>query len=372
MADTLDSSNITPADIDLSRYTVLVVDDSPDNLSLLTTLLQRHYQVRVSTSGEEALRIAMSHQPPDLILLDVMMPDLDGYEVCRRLREDEATAGIPVIFLTGLISPADEKRGLELGAMDYLAKPISPPLVLARTRNHLLMKALRDRDHRRLETMNREKQLLEIEQLKTERLMRNILPSRIADRLKRGEKDIAANYPDATILFSDVTGFTTLAAQLSATRVVQILNGIFTLFDQRADQLGIEKIKTIGDSWMAAGGLPIPRSDHAEICAEMALGMFDDLRAFNRAERLDLQIRVGISTGPVASGVIGVAKFAYDVWGHTVNTASRMESTSVPGRIQISASTAEAITENFRVGPHGEVDCKGIGPVSTFWLLGRR
>ena len=183
--------NLHPADIDLSQCTVLVVDDSPDNLALLTTLLQRHYQVKVSTSGTEALRIAMSHEPPDLILLDVMMPDLDGYEVCRRLREDEATSGIPIIFLTGLMSSADEKRGLELGAMDYLTKPISPPLVLARTRNHLLMKALRDRDHRRMEMLDREKQLLEIEQLKTERLLLNILPSRIADRLKRGEKDIA-------------------------------------------------------------------------------------------------------------------------------------------------------------------------------------
>jgi len=364
--------SLHPANLDLSQCTVLVVDDSPDNVALLTTLLQRHYQVKVSTSGTEALRIAMSHEPPDLILLDVMMPDMDGYEVCRRLREDEATSGIPIIFLTGLMSSADEKRGLELGAMDYLTKPISPPLVLARTRNHLLMKALRDRDHRRMEQLDQEKQLLEIEQLKTERLLLNILPSRIADRLKRGEKDIAANYPDASILFSDITGFTELAARLPATRVVQALNGLFTRFDQRADRLGLEKIKTIGDSWMAAGGLPIPRPDHAELCAEMALGMFEDLRAFNRDERLELQIRIGISTGPVASGVIGYTKFAYDVWGHTVNTASRMESTSEPGRIQLSAPTAEAIKKSFRVEPHGEVDCKGIGPVSTFWLLGRR
>jgi class 3 adenylate cyclase len=104
----------------------------------------------------------------------------------------------------------------------------------------------------------------------------------------------------------------------------------------------------------------------------MALGMFEDLRAFNRDERLDLQIRIGISTGPVASGVIGYTKFAYDVWGHTVNTASRMESTSEPGRIQLSASTADAIKKAYRLEPHGEVDCKGIGLVSTFWLLGRR
>ena len=123
---------------------------------------------------------------------------------------------------------------------------------------------------------------------------------------------------------------------------------------------------------MAAGGLPIPRSDHAELCAEMAIAMFDDLRSLNRAERLDLQIRVGISTGPVASGVVGSTKFAYDVWGHTVNTASRMESTSEPGRIQISASTAESIRHAYRIEPNGEVDCKGIGLVETYWLLGHR
>lgn len=360
------------ADVDLSRCTVLVVDDSPDNLALLSTLLQRHYRVKTSSSGTEALRMAASHEPPDLILLDVMMPDVDGYEVCRRLREGESTSGIPVIFLTGLISAADERRGLELGAIDYLAKPINPPLVLARTRNHLLTKVLRDRDYERLRALDHEKERLEIEQLKTERLLLNILPSRIADRLKRGEKDIAADYPDASILFCDIVGFTEMAAALPAKRVVQLLNGLFSRLDERAERLGLEKIKTIGDAWMAAAGLPIPRSDHAELCADMALGMFEDLRAFNRAEALDLQIRIGISTGPVTSGIVGHTKFAYDVWGHTVNTASRMESTSKPGRIQVSAATAQAIEERFRLEPHGEVHTKGVGSVHTFWLLGRR
>ncbi|HSW16470.1 MAG TPA: adenylate/guanylate cyclase domain-containing protein [Ramlibacter sp.] len=350
---------------------MLVVDDAPENLTLMGGIFKGIYRVKVATGGEKALALAHAADPPDLILLDVEMPGMDGYEVCRRLKADDDTRDIPVIFLTGRSSEDDERRGLELGAADYLAKPVNPSIVLARTRNHLALKGLRDAQQRHFAELQREKERLELEQLRTEKLMLNIMPRSIAARLSRGEKNISGAYPDVTILFSDIVGFTSFASRQSATELVRMLNDLFTRFDRRAESLGLEKIKTIGDAWMAAGGLPIPRSDHAELCADMALGMFDDVQAFNRDFGMTLRLRVGLHSGPVVAGVIGYTKFLYDLWGHTVNVASRMESTAPPDHVQVSEATLALLPpERFSGISQGEVDCKGLGMVRT-WVIER-
>jgi len=358
--------------------TVLVVDDTPTNLSLMSDLLGDLYTVKVATGGARALKIARSDAPPDLILLDIMMPEMDGYEVCRQLQADEKTRNIPVIFLTARNESSDEQLGLELGAVDYITKPISPPIVLARVKNHLALKHLRDLDQVRMEMLkeekqllDQEKQLLELEQMKTERLMLNILPRPIAERLKRGEKNIAGSYAESTILFSDLVGFTEFSSKISSAELVKLLNDLFTRFDKRAEMLGLEKIKTIGDSYMAAAGIPIPRSDHAELCADMALGMFEDLHSFNTTYGKHVGMRVGLNSGPVVAGVIGFTKFSYDLWGNTVNTASRMESTSTMGRAQVSASTYQELKDLFAFESNGAQECKGLGQVETY-LLGTR
>jgi len=358
--------------------TVLVVDDTPANLSLMSDLLEDRYTVKVATGGARALKIARSDTPPDLILLDIMMPEIDGYEVCRQLQADVRTRDIPIIFLTARNEASDEQQGLELGAVDYITKPISPPIVLARVKSHLTLKRLRDLDQVRLAMLNQEKQLLdqekqllELEQMKTEKLMLNILPRPIAERLKRGEKNISGSYAESTILFSDLVGFTELSSKISATELVKMLNDLFTRFDKRADSLGLEKIKTIGDAYMAAGGIPIPRSDHAELCAEMALGMFEDLDNFNKTHGKSLGMRIGLNSGPVVAGVIGFTKFSYDLWGNTVNTASRMESTAPVSQIQVSAGTYELLKDSFFLRENGMQECKGLGQVMTYLLRGR-
>ena len=358
--------------------TVLVVDDTPTNLSLMSDLLEDLYTVKVATGGARALKIARSDTPPDLILLDIMMPEIDGYEVCRQLQADVRTRDIPIIFLTARNEASDEQQGLELGAVDYITKPISPPIVLARVKSHLTLKRLRDLDQVRLAMLNQEKQLLdqekqllELEQMKTEKLMLNILPRPIAERLKRGEKNISGSYAESTILFSDLVGFTELSSKISATELVKMLNDLFTRFDKRADSLGLEKIKTIGDAYMAAGGIPIPRSDHAELCADMALGMFEDLDNFNKTHGKSLGMRIGLNSGPVVAGVIGFTKFSYDLWGNTVNTASRMESTAPVSQIQVSAGTYELLKDSFFLRENGMQECKGLGLVMTYVLRGR-
>ena len=353
------------------KETILVVDDTPDNLSLMAGLLKDTYRVKLANSGEKALAAVRGPTPPDLILLDIMMPGMSGYEVCEQLKQDPATSNIPIIFLTAMNAAEDEKKGLDLGAADYLTKPVSPPIVLARVRNHLAFKRLRDLDQLRMVAINEEKQLLELEQMKTDKLMLNILPRPIAERLKRGEKNISGSYAESTILFSDLVGFTELSSKISATELVKMLNDLFTRFDKRADSLGLEKIKTIGDAYMAAAGIPIPRSDHAELCADMALGMFEDLNNFNKTQGKSVGMRIGLNSGPVVAGVIGFTKFSYDLWGHTVNTASRMESTAPIGQTQVSTSTYELLKDAFTLQENGLQECKGLGQIKAYLLGGR-
>ena len=174
------------------------------------------------------------------------------------------------------------------------------------------------------------------------------------------------------MLFSDLVGFTAMSSKKSASELVTLLNSLFTRFDQRSERLGLEKIKTIGDAYMAVGGIPIPRSDHAEIVADMAIGMFEDLNQFNIDHSMHLEMRIGINSGPVVAGVIGFTKFSYDLWGNTVNTASRMESTSVNGRIQISPSTQVLLESSFLIEERGLMECKGLGQITTYFLNGKR
>jgi len=203
---------------------------------------------------------------------------------------------------------------------------------------------------------------------KTESLMLNILPASIADRLKSGEEGISDSYQNATILFSDLVGFTKMSSGKSPENLVFLLNDLFKRFDIRAQSLGLEKIKTIGDAYMVVGGLPTKDEDHAVRVTKMALGMYDDLSEFNKQHDMNLDMRIGINSGPVVAGVIGHSKFSYDLWGNTVNVASRMESTSIPGQIQVSPSTYEQIKNHFEATERELIECKGIGLIMTYFV----
>ncbi len=209
------------------------------------------------------------------------------------------------------------------------------------------------------------------EQAKAERLLLNILPKPIADRLKEDERSIADAFSDVTVLFADIVGFTELSSHTSPEQLVAFLNQVFSAFDGLAERLGLEKIKTIGDAYMVAGGLPEVRSDHARAVAEMALGMRDVAASITRPDGNPLQIRIGLNTGPVVAGVIGRKKFIYDLWGDAVNTASRMESHSTPSSIHVAPSTYELLKADYRFEPRGMVDIKGKGAMATYFLLGR-
>lgn len=207
-----------------------------------------------------------------------------------------------------------------------------------------------------------------------ERLLLNILPAPIADRIKQGESTIADSYASVTVLFADLCGFTELADLWPAKELVKMLNQVFSEFDELAEGYGVEKIKTIGDAYMAAAGLPARREDHAQAVARLGLDMLDVIRRFNESNGTELSVRIGINTGPVLAGVIGRKKFIYDLWGDTVNIASRMESHGIPSEVQISASTYEHLRMEgcFEMKPRGEIAVKGKGSMETYMLRGVR
>jgi class 3 adenylate cyclase len=212
---------------------------------------------------------------------------------------------------------------------------------------------------------------LGVEREKSERLLLNVLPVSIADRLKESEETIADGFDSATVLFADIVGFTPLARDLPPADTVVLLDRIFAGWDELAERHGVEKIKTIGDAYMVAAGLPTPREDHAEAIAALALEMGAEAERCAGSEA-PLEVRIGIDTGPVVAGVIGRAKFSYDLWGDTVNTASRMESHGLPGEIQVTERAYERLRDRFELRPRGTIEVKGKGPTATYLLLGRR
>jgi adenylate cyclase len=212
---------------------------------------------------------------------------------------------------------------------------------------------------------------LRIEQQRSEDLLLNILPASIAERLKASPGTIADQIGAATVLFADVVDFTPRSKDLSAEEVVGLLDRLFTHFDGLAERYGLEKIKTIGDSYMVASGVPDPRPDHARVLADLALDMVEATGPDGAVGDLALELRIGINSGPVVAGVIGRKRFLYDLWGDAVNTASRMESQGTPNRIQITRATYELIEDAFRCEPRGTVTVKGKGEMETWYLLGR-
>jgi adenylate cyclase len=213
---------------------------------------------------------------------------------------------------------------------------------------------------------------LRVEQDKAENLLLNILPRSIAEKLKSETQTIADSFGSASILFADVVDFTPLSQRLPAAEVVGILDRLFSHFDTLADRYGLEKIKTIGDCYMVAAGVPNPRPDHALAMARMAIDMREAMRDADAVGDLGLELRIGLNSGPVVAGVIGRKRFLYDLWGDAVNTASRMESAGVPGQIQITGATYELIKDEFECKRRGTIDVKGKGPLETWYLVGRK
>lgn len=482
------------------RASILVVDDTPNNLRLLSSLLtEQGYKVRSVVNGPMALT-ACRAAPPDLILLDINMPQMNGYEVCEKLKSDELTAEIPVIFISALDEVIDKVKAFQVGGIDYITKPFQFEEVKVRLETHLTLRTLQKKLRAQNEQLQQEirerkiaedkyrsivenavegifqsnlegrylsanpalarlfgyqtpEELIETitdigqqvyvqpkrreefiaymqvfnevtdfesevyrqdgstlwisenarsvkdetgkflyfegitiditerkkaedelmrERKKSERLLLNVLPQTIAERLKRESHPIAETFSEVSVLFADLVNFTNLSAQIPAKELVSLLNQIFSLFDRLAEHHGLEKIKTIGDAYMAAAGLPHTKMNHAQAVADMALDMQQAIAQFFSPNGEAFQLRIGLNTGPVIAGVIGTKRLTFDLWGDAVNVASRMESQGEPGRIQVTAETYEILQNEYEFEKRGTMFVKGKGEMTTYWLVGRK
>lgn len=353
---------------DILKAKLLIVDDQAANVLLLERLLRSAGYSAISSTQNPNVVVELHRQNRyDLILLDLNMPQMDGFQVMEALSSAEGDGTLPVLVITA--QPNEKLRALKAGALDFVSKPFDIAEVLARVQNLLQVRLLN------LETQKLYKQVL-VEQELSDMLLHNVLPQAIAERLKGRSKltvghlnqAIVDSYSQVTVLFADIVGFTAFSQGVSPEVLVGVLNDLFTRFDHIAEHRGLEKIKTIGDCYMAAAGLPTVVLDHADRAAQMALDMLKAIEDFNTNTQHPLNIRIGISTGAAVAGVIGKSKFLYDLWGDVVNTASRMESHGIAGRIQLSEATRQALVKPFALEHRGTIEVKGKGEMSTWFL----
>ncbi|MGF1518931.1 MAG: adenylate/guanylate cyclase domain-containing protein [Nodosilinea sp.] len=385
-----------------------VADSSLGPVAELLDLLRAAGHGVCQASGEDDIIAAAEADSPNLILLVIDQFDPAAMRLCHRLKKRPGTRHIAVVVVGQDQALARRLRAFEFGVVDYIDQGLWAEEAAARIRaqvaTHRLQSRLRQQAQRAVsagsatnlladlqKALRRQAQLLQaqnqqlqqemqereqaqqalrLEQQKSEQLLLNILPRAVVDQLKQLEGSLAERFDNVTILFADIVNFTPLAAQISPLELVNWLNQIFSTFDRLAEQYQLEKIKTIGDAYMVVGGLPLPREDHVEAVMEMALAMQEAATRIARKDGQEFQLRIGINTGQVVAGVIGIKKFSYDLWGDAVNIASRMESQGSPGKIQITEATYERLKHRYAFEDVGQVMVKGHGYLTTYQYVG--
>ena len=343
---------------------ILAVDDNKNNTDLLEKrLVKQGHKVYSANNGKDALlRLGMDRNEIDVILLDIVMPEMNGFEVLKYIKNDKRFFEIPVIMISSMDDTDSIYRCIENGADDYITKPFDKSILDARISSCIEKKHLRDKE----KILMKE---LEEEQRKSENLLLNILPKDIANRLKSGETNIATKHDDVSILFADIVNFTPQSKKLLPNDLIIILNQIFSNFDDLSSKYNIEKIKTIGDSYFAVGGLNGNASLSAKNLVDMSKEMIKTVKKLNKdTDKMNIELRIGLHCGEVVTGVIGKHKFAYDLWGAAVNMASRMESTSKPGKIHVSKDLYRLVKDDFNFTERNEVQLKGVGYINSYFV----
>jgi len=355
---------------DLLAAKILVVDDQPANVLLLERMLgEAGYRAVTSTLDPHAVRALHAQHRYDLILLDLQMPGMDGFQVMEGLKEIETAGYLPVLVITA--QPDHKLRALRAGAKDFVSKPFDVAEVLMRVHNMLEVRLL----HVEIRRKNGElKTLLDqvvAERKLSERLALHVPPDSIAARLPARPDVTADSFADVTVVIADIVGLAELTPALSAERLAVLVDEIFTGFDGLVQARGLKKIKTLGNSYMAAAGVPVRRADHAARATHLSLDMVDALDRFNERSGHALQVRIGVASGAVVAGVIGKRLYLYDVWGDAVTIAGRMESHGVAGRVQVSDSTRLLLGEPFLIEERGVLEVLGKGEIKTWFVRGR-
>jgi class 3 adenylate cyclase/CheY-like chemotaxis protein len=331
---------------------LLVVDDNEANRDVLRRRLSRDgHDVAVARDGREALAL-LAGRPFDLVLLDIIMPGLNGFRVLECLKADERLRHVPVIMMSGMQESDSVVRCIEMGAEDYLCKPPDPVLLRARISACLEKKRLRDREVHYLEQIERERR-------RSEELLHVILPAEIVAELKANDAVLPRRYEDVAVLFCDIVGFTPFCDRNRPEQVVPHLQRLIEAWEEVALRHQVEKIKTIGDAFMAAAGLLKKVENPVLSCVRCGLEMIGACRGLP----VRWNVRVGVHVGPVVAGVIGRRQYLFDLWGDTVNVASRMESHGTPGAVTLSATAWERIAHCAEGKARGLFPVKGKGAV---------
>lgn len=396
-----------------AKARIVIAEDSPVQALILRRALENNgYAVFPGKTGAEGLALVGEHKPA-LVISDVEMPDMNGFEFCRRIKSQPETQSIPVILCTSLTQPADIIKGMEAGADGYVTKPYderflimrveamlaNPPEfiqadpvtvqyagethVITASRRQILNMLLSTYENTVKQNSELIRAQLELKKLnqqvefslkESERLLLSILPRKVAEQLKKDGQYEPAFYDSVTVLFTDFKGFTLAAEKLSPKELLRQLDASFSFFDSVTERYGLEKLKTIGDSYMCAGGIPETNRTHAIDAVMAALEMQEfmfHMGELRRARGLPFwECRLGIHTGPLIAGVVGTKKFAYDVWGDTVNTASRMESSGETGKVNVSHATYELIHSVFECEYRGKVKAKNKGDIDMYFVHG--
>ena len=347
---------------------IVVIEDEDLIREGITLILSVNgYQVISAHNGAVGIDLAKEHLP-DLVVSDIMMPEKDGYDVLQALRIHEPTATIPFLFLSAKVDQSDIRKGMNLGAVDYLTEPFE---------HDELLSAVQIRLGKHEEVRKNAEIAFAADRARyeaTSEILHKVLPASIAERLIAGEKNIADYFESISILFADIAGFTPISAQMTANNVVALLNYVFGEFDRIMKKHGCEKIKTIGDGYMAVAGAPIRCADHSERIAAAAVEMVattllpDEIRQY-LPEGTNFGVKIGVHTGSAIAGVFGDERFVYDVYSDAVNTAARMESHGEVGKVHITEDFKESLSgSSFRFTPRGEMNIKGKGAMKTYFL----
>jgi class 3 adenylate cyclase len=334
---------------------ILLADDSRPVRSFVTKILkEKGYTVHTFENGKLLLDFLQREKTGDIILLDNQMPEMDGITTLKALKADEELKELPVLFLSALTDKETVVKALELGADDYMEKPFNNNEFLARINVHVRIDLLK-------------KRVLQ-EKEKSDRLLLNTLPKKIVQDLKTWGSTEPETFPEVTVFFSDIVGFTSHSSQLKPGHLISELNDIFTEFDNIMERNHCERIKTIGDAYLAVCGMPQANPDHAKNIVQAAQEILEYVEARNRNSQETWQIRIGIHSGPVVGGIVGIKKYIYDIFGDTINTASRMESNSQPMRINVSRATYELTSHLFAYEDRPPAEVKGKGLMRMYFL----
>ncbi len=353
------TADISSSVADFPDSKILIVDDEAFHLSYLERLLRAAGYTNIRTQSDSRIVEAMHREHDfDVILLDIHMPHLSGIEVIDRLKATDRHSYAPIIVMTGDQDLQTRLTALDRGARDFLVKPPRKEEMLSRVRNILEVRHL-----------NRQNQ---IERERYQQLLQDILPGYIVNRLRDGESDIVDDFPDVSILFADLVGFSSICARIESRIVVDNLNRIFVAMDRLAEQHGIEKIKTVGDAYMAVSGIGETGAAHFGRMAHFALAAVRELAALQDTLAVPFQMRIGIERGALIAGVLKGRRSVFDVWGDTVNAASRLQSASMPGRVLVSRHFANAVEDDFVLEPKGQVNLRGVGETEALFMVSQK